>query len=131
MGAFKTTKILYANNSEIPYIAESLREAFTSEGYEVRIVNPHIGDEIHISKGGLLKAAVGLRSTLKITMLPTKDGYISFKAGVGIIRQQAIPTLITICVCQPVVIAQIWGMIKQTKLDEKALSIAEKAVYHK
>jgi hypothetical protein len=27
-----------------------------------------------------------------------------------------------------VVIAQVWGMIKQSKLDEKALAIAEKAI---
>lgn len=30
-----------------------------------------------------------------------------------------------------VVIAQIWGMIKQSKLDEKAVAVAERAVYKK
>ena len=131
MSAFSTSKILYADRSEIPRIAEAIREAFISDGFDVRIVDPKIGDEIHITKGGLFKAAVGLRSTLKITMSSTKDGYIHFSAGASVIKQQAIPTLITMCFCQPVVIAQIWGMIKQTKLDDKALSIAEKTIYQK
>jgi hypothetical protein len=29
----------------------------------------------------------------------------------------------------PVVIVQIWGMIKQSELDEKAVAIAERALY--
>lgn len=62
-------------------------------------------------------------------MKPTKDGNIKFEAGVSVLKQQAIPTLITVCFCPPVVLAQIWGMIKQTKLDEKAVEIAERAVY--
>lgn len=131
MGAFTTTKILYGDKSMIPYITENIRMAFVSEGYEVMITNPSIGDELYISKGGILKSALGLRSALKITMKSTDDGYIKFKAGVSIFKQQAIPTLITVCLCSPVVVTQIWGMIKQSKLDEKALEVAEYALYKK
>jgi hypothetical protein len=34
-------------------------------------------------------------------------------------------------VFSPIVIAQVWGMIKQSKLDEKALAIAEQELYKK
>lgn len=53
------------------------------------------------------------------------------EAGVSIFKQQLVPTLITVCVFSPVVVAQIWGMIKQSKLDEKAVDIAERAIYSK
>lgn len=129
MGAFTTKKILYGNVSKITHVSEQIRQSFAAEGYEVRIENPSKGDEIYITKGGLFKAALGLRSALKITMRPTKDGNINFEAGVSIFKQQLVPTIITMCFFSPVVLAQIWGMIKQSKLDEKAVAIAERAVY--
>ena len=129
MGAFTTKKTLYGNASQIPSVAEKIRKAFVAEGYEVRVDNPDRGQEIYITKGGLFKAALGLRSALKIIMRPSKDGNINFEAGVSILKQQFVPTVITMCFFSPVVIAQIWGMIKQSKLDEKAVDIAERALY--
>lgn len=129
MGAFTTKKTLYGNASKIPTVAEKIRKAFVEEGYEVRIDNPANGQEIYITKGGLFKAALGLRSALKVIMKPSKDGNINFEAGVSILKQQFVPSVITMCFFSPVVIAQIWGMIKQSKLDEKAVAIAERALY--
>ena len=129
MGAFTTKKTLYGNASQIPVVAEQIRQAFAADGYEVRIDNPATGQEIYITKGGFVKAALGLRSALKITMKPSRNGNIDFEAGVSIFKQQFVPTVITMCFFSPVVIAQIWGMIKQSKLDEKAVAIAERALY--
>lgn len=129
MGAFTTKKTLYGNASQIPAVAEQIRQAFAADGYEVRIDNPAEGQEIYITKGGFVKAALGLRSALKVTMKPTRDGNIDFEAGVSIFKQQFVPTVITMCFFSPVVIAQIWGMIKQSKLDEKAVLVAERALY--
>ena len=129
MGVFTTKKTLYGNPSQIPAVAEQIRQAFVADGYEVRIDNPANDQEIYITKGGFVKAALGLRSALKVTMKPTRDGNINFEAGVSIFKQQFVPTVITMCFFSPVVIAQIWGMIKQSKLDEKAVAIAERALY--
>ena len=129
MGAFTTKKTLYGNASQIPAVAEQIRQAFATDGYEVRIENSANGQEIYITKGGFVKAALGLRSALKVTMKPARDGNIDFEAGVSIFKQQFVPTVITMCFFSPVVIAQIWGMIKQSKLDEKAVAIAEQALY--
>ena len=129
MGAFTTKKTLYGNASQIPVVAEQIRQAFAADGYEVRIDNPATGQEIYITKGGFVKAALGLRSALKITMKPSRNGNIDFEAGVSIFKQQFVPTVITMCFFSPVVIAQIWGMIKQSKLDEKAVLVAERALY--
>ena len=129
MGAYTTKKPLYGNASQIPSVAEKIRKAFVAEGYEVRVDNPDRGQEIYITKGGLFKAALGLRSALKVIMKPSRDGNINFEAGVSVLKQQFVPTVITMCFFSPVVIAQIWGMIKQSKLDEKAVAIAERALY--
>ena len=129
MGAFTTKKTLYGNASHIPAVAEQIRQAFAAGGYEVRIDNLANGQEIYITKGGFVKAALGLRSALKVTMKPTRDGNINFEAGVSIFKQQFVPTVITMCFFSPVVIAQIWGVIKQSKLDEKAVAIAEQTLY--
>lgn len=129
MGPFKSKKVIYGNPSRIPYIAEEIRKSFTANRYEVRIVDPSLGNEIYITKGGMFKAALGLRSAMKVTMKPSRDGYIDFEASISIVKQQLIPTLITVCMFSPVVIAQIWGIIRQSKLDEKALEVAENVVY--
>ena len=129
MSAFTTKKTLYGTPSQIPAIAEQIRQAFVTDGYEVKIDNPANGQEIYITKGGFVKAALGLRSALKVTMKPARDGNINFEAGVNIFKQQFVPTVITMCFFSPVVIAQIWGMIKQSKLDEKAVLVAERALY--
>ena len=129
MGAFTTKKRLYGNASQIPAVAEQIRQAFVAEGYEVRLDRSNTEQSVYITKGGFIKAAVGLRSALKITMKPSPDGDIDFEAGVSIFKQQLVPTLITMWVFSPVVIVQIWGMIKQSKLDEKAVAIAEQALY--
>ncbi len=114
-GAFNTKKTLYGNPSQIPAIAEQIRQAFVADGYEVRIDNPANDQEIYITKGGFVKTALGLRSVLKVTMKHARDGNINFEAGVSIFKRQFVPTVITMCFFSPVVIAQIWGMIKQLK----------------
>lgn len=114
MGAFKSKKIINGNPSRIPYIAEEIRRSFMSEGFEVRIVDPNKGNEIYITKGGLFKAALGLRSALKVIMKPNREDNIDFEAGISIVKQQLIPTILTVCVFSPVVIAQI---LRQAKAD--------------
>lgn len=129
MGTFKTKKTIYGSSAKIPYVAEQICQAFISEGYDATVKDMAAGKEVNITKGGLFKAAIGLRSALNIKIKPAKDGNIDFEAGVSVLKQQLIPTMLTLWLFSPVVIAQIWGMIKQSGLDEKALAVAEEAVY--
>ena len=131
MEAFSSKKTLYGDTERIPQVAEKIRQAFVKEGYEVRIEDPASGQRIFISKGGLFKAALGLRTALEVTMRPTASGEIAFEAGMSVVKQQLIPTIITMFVFSPVVITQVLGMVKQSKLDEKALAIAEQELYKK
>lgn len=128
MATFSTKKILYGSTSLIPTIANRIQEQFQNEGYDVSMdVLSSGGYDISITKGGVFKAVLGMKTALKVTLLP-QGGNIHFEAGVGIWGQQAIPTVISMLLFWPVLITQIWGMIEQSKLDDKALEIAKDVI---
>lgn len=130
MGVFKTSKLLHGNPSLIPLISEKIAEEFKNDEYEVTIIDLITGGkEVSITKGGIFKAIIGMKTALKIKLVP-KDNRIQFDAGVGIFGLQAIPAAIALFVTWPVILTQIWGLIQQSKLDDKALDIAEKEIYN-
>ena len=129
MGTFSTKKILYGSTSLIPTIANRIQEEFQRDGYEVAMDALSSGGyDISITKRGLFKAVLGMKTALKVTLLP-QGSSIHFEAGVGIWGQQAIPTVISMLFFWPVLLTQIWGMIEQSKLDDKALEIAKDVLY--
>ena len=129
MATFSTKKILYGSTSLIPTIANRIQEEFQNEGYEVAMDALSSGGyDISITKGGLFKAVLGMKTALKVTLLP-QGSNIHFEAGVGIWGQEAIPTVISMLFFWPVLITQIWGMVEQSKLDDKALDIAKDVLY--
>lgn len=128
MGTFNTKKTLYGTASMIPEIATAIRDDFAKEGYEVSMDALSSGGyDISITKGGLFKAVLGMKTALKITLIPF-DGKIRFEAGVGIFGQQAIPTVISMFFFWPVLLTQIWGLIAQSKLDDRALQTAQDVI---
>ena len=129
MGTFSTKKILYGSTSLIPTIANRIQEEFKNEGYDVAMDALSSGGyDISISKGGIFKAILGMKTALKVTLLP-QGSNINFEAGVGIWGQQAIPTVISMFFLGPVMLTQIWGLAQQAKLDDKAFDIAKDVVY--
>lgn len=128
MGTFNTKLILRGNPSLIPAIAERICQEFEDEGYEVKHENLISGgSDISVTKGGIFKAALGMKTALKITLIPQEDA-ISFEAGVGIFGQQVIPTVIMWFFAWPVLLTQIWGLVQQSKLDDKALAAARAVI---
>lgn len=129
MAVFNTKKVLYGSPSLIPKIANNLQSKFQTDGYEVTADTLSCGGyDISITKGNFFKAILGMKTALKITLLP-QGGNIHFEAGVGIFGRQVIPALIMWYVAWPVLLTQIWGLVKQSKLDDEALRIAEDVVY--
>lgn len=125
MGTFSTTKILYVSPSVIPAIADAICHDFQADGFDVKMDSTLSGGaDISISKGGTFKAILGMKSALKITLVP-QNGNIAFEAGVGLFGQQIVPTIISMLIYWPVLMTQIWGLVRQAKLDDRALKIAE------
>jgi hypothetical protein len=87
----------------------------------------HIGENpfgfVYEQGGGVFKELMGMRTTLKVTLIPS-DNQILFGAGIGIFGQQFLPTIISMFFAWPVLITQIWGLVKQAELDNRALEIA-------
>lgn len=128
MGTFSTKTTLFGSSSLIPTIANRIQGEFQNDGYEVSMDALSSGGyDISITKGGVFKAVLGMKTALKVTLLP-QGNTIGFEAGVGIWGQQAIPTIISMLFFWPVLITQIWGMIDQAKLDDKALNIAKDVI---
>ncbi len=128
MGTFNTKKTLFASPALIPAIAEQITRDFQAEGYEaISETLTSGGAEVSVSKGGMFKSVVGMKTALKILLTP-QNGSIVFDAGVGIFGKQLVPTLVMWYVGWPILLTQIWGLIQQSKLDDKALTIAEKVI---
>ena len=128
MGTFNTHKIINAEPSLIPAMANKITDYFKSQGYEVDVQVSDLGTyDISLTKGGMFKAVLGLKTALKVTLKPEADR-VSFDAGIGIFGQQLIPALIMYFVAWPVLLTQIWGMVQQSNLDDTALMLAESVI---
>lgn len=128
MGAFNTKAVLNGNHSLIPAIADRICREFAAEGYEINREDLISGGvDISVTKGGFFKAVLGMKTALKITLVP-QDNAIDFEAGVGIFGQQAIPTVIMLFFAWPVLLTQIWGLVQQSSLDDKALAAAHAVI---
>lgn len=128
MATYSKKKLLAAHSSQINTIAAAIEEDFVRDGFEVNVDTLMSGGkDISITKGNLFKAVLGMRSALKVTLMPQTDGVL-FDANVGIYGQQAIPTVISMLFFWPVLITQIWGLVEQSELDDRALVLAEQAI---
>lgn len=128
MATYSTQKLLDTSAAQIPQIAEAIRKDFADDGFEVYVDTLMSGGrDISITKGNLFKAVLGIRSALKISLTPRQSG-VFFDANVGIYGQQAIPTIISMLFFWPVLITQIWGLVQQSSLDDRALEVAEKTI---
>ncbi len=124
MGAFNTKAILIGDASLIPIIAEKICESFASKGFDTKRDNLLSGgEELFLSKGGVFKEIMGMRTALEVTLIPSDNG-VSFEAGIGIFGQQFLPTVISMLFAWPVLLTQMWGIVQQSKLDDEALAIA-------
>lgn len=118
---FNSSRLFYNVATYTDTVATNVMAKLHYEGYEVDGIKLPSGDwDISIKKGNLFKAVLGMQSALKIRISNTSP-HACAKASVGIFGQQAIPTVLTVCVWWPFAITQIWGLIKQYKLDETVL----------
>ena len=126
--AFTSKKVFDADPAFIPTIADELVKQFRLEGFSVaQFPLGSGGADVSITKGGLFKKVLGMKTALKITLKPVGRQIVA-EAGVGIFDQQAIPTMISVFIFWPVIITQIWGMIVQSRLDNHAMDYIEDAI---
>ena len=128
MGTFKSTKTFFVSPALMPEIARNIASDFANDGYEVQTQELSTGGyDISITKGGVFKAIIGMKTALKVNIAPIGES-IRIDAGVGIFGQQAIPTVISMLFFWPVLITQISGMISQAKMDDRVMQIASDTI---
>ena len=128
MGTFNSSKTFPYFVEDVAPVAQDVMDHFGGQDYEVTETNiPTGGAQVSIRKGGTFKAIIGMKTALNIKIEPVANG-TRVEAGVGIFGQQAIPTAITLLVFWPVIIAQVWNMAQEAKLDEEALGVAEESL---
>ena len=128
MGIFKSKRLFDAPISFIEYIKDDIEKEMRFEEYKVQSQKLASGGyDISIAKGNLIKSVLGLKTGLKLQINPLGNS-ISVEAGIGIFGQQVIPTAIMLFIFWPVIITQIWGIVKQQKLDDRIIEIANNCI---
>jgi hypothetical protein len=126
--AFSTNRFFPADPKWISEIAPVVEEKFKNDGYTTKAMQTGmLGADISITKGGVFKTISGMKTALKIKMTPEGNGFRA-EASCGIFGLQAIPTVISMLFFWPVLLTQIWGMIKQSNLDDTAMTYIEEAL---
>ena len=124
-------RVFEADPAWIPQIEEAIVEDFRNDGFETQcsLIEGRIHD-ISLTNGNLFKKVVGLQSALKVTMTDV-EGKIEVKGGIGLFGQYAIPTAAALLVAWPLAVPAIWGVIKQSKLDDRVIDIVERVIAEK
>jgi hypothetical protein len=128
MSVFKSEKFVSGTGVDLDLVATELAEHFRERKYDVMYsqVDEKTWD-VSITRGGMFKQAVGLKSALKIEMERRPQGtYI--RAGAGVFGKQAAPTAITMFVAWPVLLVQVWGLIREAGLDDEAVRVVELSI---
>lgn len=123
MKQFETLTTIVAPHEFIPIACRSIKEIFEAEGFDYSVKSELFNKTvIVVSKGNLVKQIVGLKQGLEISFTTSADSIV-VKAEPTLFKDQAIATALSLFVTWPVLIPQIIGLIKQAKLDEKAINI--------
>jgi len=128
MGTFSTTKTINSNLTEFDSVETTFRQHFEGQGYTVSISRNSSGFFASITKGNAFQAVLGMKSSLNIEVKRVFNG-IFIETKVGIFGQQAVPTLISMFILWPVLLTQIAGLVKQSKLDDEAMRVLEDAIH--
>ena len=128
MGTFDSSQTVAYVVEDLSPVAQDVMRHFEQQDFEVTETPIRTGGvQVSIRKGGIFKAIIGLKTALNVRIEPVANG-TRVEAGVGIFGQQAIPTAITLLVFWPVVVAQVWNMAQEAKLDKEALEVAEESL---
>jgi hypothetical protein len=128
MGVFQTTRTYPLVLPDLAPVASDLMRHFEAQDFEVKgEATITRGWYVSITKGQLFASVLGSQSSLNIEIQPSSFGTTA-RARVGVFGKQVIPSLITYFIAWPVMLAQISGMVQQSKLDEEALDVIERSL---
>jgi hypothetical protein len=130
MGLLSTTRSfpLPEKPVDLSLVAQDVMAHFREQGYRVA-GEERLGGGWHVSlaKGNVFASLAGLSTALKVDITRDPDA-ITAKTSIGIFGQQALPAAVSMLVYQPLVLAQVWGIVQQYRLDDEALRAVERSL---
>lgn len=127
MSTFKSDKVIPTRLKDLRIVLKNMKEYFENKGYIVSVEENAMGYFISISKGGMFKAVLGMKTALNIDIRVLSEG-VSASAKVGIFGQQLVPSMISLFIAWPILVTQITGLVSQAKLDDEALDVLEQSI---
>lgn len=130
MGVFQSEKSFTCDPAMINVIADRIVKDFQADGYECGSLDGDYGiKQISIRKGNsIFKTVLGLKTALNVKISPLGANSILINASIGLFETQALPTTIMLFLFWPVIATQIWGLIQQSRLDDRVMEIADKTI---
>ena len=132
MATFRTEKRIDAvvDQEGLEAVAADVANHFEGLEYEVDTVplEDKEGLMVSITRGGFFRTVLGQKTALNVSIWSTADG-TNVDADVGLFKSQAIPTLITVLIFWPIILGQIWGLVRESKIDDEAVAVAESSIH--
>lgn len=125
MGVFQSQKTVPVQMTDLAPVAQAVASHFQAKGFEVKSQRTDKGWHVSVSKADTFKVVMGTKTALNVELEPKGDG-TEISAGIGVFGQQS--GGLGSIMAGPLMITQLWGMVQQSKLDDEALAVAEKAL---
>ncbi|MCL2048702.1 MAG: zinc ribbon domain-containing protein [Defluviitaleaceae bacterium] len=125
--AFNSSKFVLTTLTNTYDVMLATKTHFEYKGYTIEATDSSVGFFLSLTKGGLFKSVLGMKTSLNVEVKKAPNG-ISIEAKVGIFGQQIVPSLIMLLFAWPVLITQIAGLVEQAKLDDEVVDFIENAI---
>ena len=105
-------------------IRKYLDDHYSAEGFTVESTISDDGNQLTLwaTKSDLFRTIAGLTAAIKIDVFHDASE-VHVVAGIGANGQHLIPTLVGAVLFWPIAVTGGWGMIKQLKMDDKAVDM--------
>lgn len=127
MAVFKTKRTIPVKNVNVQNVADAVVRIYKDKGFEVKTEPTARGCLVSLTKGGMFKMVLGMKMALNLKLKALPDA-LEAEASVGVFGMQVLPALIAYYITWPVMLTQIWGLVKQSKLDDEVIAVVEEAV---
>lgn len=127
MAIFKTKRTIPVQNVNLDAVVETIEGIYREKEFEVKAEPTAQGCLVSLTKGGMFKMVLGMKMALNLKLKALPDA-LEAEASVGVFGMQVLPALIAYYITWPVLLTQIWGLVKQSKLDDEVIAAVEDAV---
>ncbi|WP_327000388.1 hypothetical protein OHA72_35365 [Dactylosporangium sp. NBC_01737] len=131
MGVFKSERRFWLDGpiDPAPIVGDVARH-FQERNYQVVSLKTGAGAwDVDVTRSGVFRTVLGMQTALKIRLECDEQALVA-RAGVGVLGQQALPTLISAFLFWPVIVTQVWGVVRAARMDNDAIMVIERSVEH-